>query len=266
MAFPLASLVDLECHPIDRPDSAAYRSLVARGQASLAESGFCALPGFIQPAALEEMAREASIAAVHGYRRDQFLAAYDPDVVAALPADHVASRTHPYRMRVIAQDRLPAAGAILSLYNEDALPNIIADLLGEPALYRCADALVSCTVTVLDPGDEHGWHFDSNDFVASLLLQAADEGGQFEFVPSLRSENDENYGAVERIYDGDRTTVRAPAIAAGTLMLFQGKYALHRVSPVQGRQSRLIALFSFDRRPDMVFPTETKIAAVGRAQ
>jgi len=265
LILPLDSLVDSARYPIGGTGPAAYETVVARGRAALAAEGFCALPRFVHPATLARMVQEAVSAIPHGYRRDQQLTAYDSDTLVGLPAGHTARRTHPYRMRVIAQDRLPEDGAILSLYREAALSAFIADLLQEPALHCCADPLVSCTVTVLDPGDEHGWHFDSNDFVASLLLQPAASGGSFEFAPALRSEEDENYDAVESVFDGDRSFLRTPAVDAGTLMLFRGKYALHRVSPVAGDRPRLIALLSFDRRPDMVFPVDTRLAAVGRA-
>jgi UDP-N-acetylenolpyruvoylglucosamine reductase len=48
----------------------------------------------------------------------------------------------------------------------------------DPATRRVADPLLSCTVTYLAEGDQHGWHFDGNDFVVSLLLQAPESGGR----------------------------------------------------------------------------------------
>ena len=53
-------------------------------------------------------------------------------------------------------------------------------------------------------------------------------------------------------------------ISDGTLIVFQGKRALHRVTPVRGARTRIIALFSYDRRPDMFFPRHVHINAVGR--
>ena len=32
------------------------------------------------------------------------------------------------------------------------------------------------------------WHFDTNDFAVTVLVQPADEGGIFEFVPQIRSD------------------------------------------------------------------------------
>ena len=30
------------------------------------------------------------------------------------------------------------------------------------------------------------WHFDGNEFTVSILIQEAEEGGLFEFVPDIR--------------------------------------------------------------------------------
>ena len=53
------------------------------------------------------------------------------------------------------------------------------------------------------PGDELGWHFDGADFVVTLLLQAPEAGGAFEFAPMLRSEDDRNDEGVRALLAGD---------------------------------------------------------------
>ena len=89
------------------------------------------------------------------------------------------------------------------------------------------------------PGDEQGWHFDDNEFVISLLLQKPAQGGEFEYVPMIRSD-------------------------PGTLALFRGTRSLHRVSPVGQGPTRLIALLSYDARPGMVFPPAVQRNNTGR--
>jgi hypothetical protein len=64
------------------------------------------------------------------------------------------------------------------------MTDLIRDMLGEPELHRCADPLVSCVTTHLAAGDQHGWHFDANDFVVTLLVQKPEQGGEFEFCRS----------------------------------------------------------------------------------
>jgi hypothetical protein len=183
---------------------------------------------------------------------------------AALPADHPARRTHPYRMDLAATDLLPADGLIRTLYGWDGLTELVRDALGEPVLHRCADPLVSCVTTHMGPDDQHGWHFDGNDFVVSLLLQKAERGGAFEVAPGIRTPGDEAWDRVAAALDGRWPGVRTLGFEPGTLLIFQGKYALHRVTPVEGARRRIIALFSYDRLPDMIFPDRVRLNATGR--
>ncbi len=57
---------------------------------------------------------------------------------------------------------------------------------------------------------------------------------------------------------GEPGTAIRPDMAAGTFVLFKGRRSCHRVAPV-GRTAgpRMIALLSYDERPDMVFPDST---------
>jgi hypothetical protein len=45
-------------------------------------------------------------------------------------------------------------------------------------------------------GDQLFWHFDQTDFVVSIALRDAEEGGDFEYAPLIRSHDDERYDAV----------------------------------------------------------------------
>lgn len=259
----LEALIDTRAYPLHHAEGRA--ALVAEARRSLAEGGFVRLPGFVLPPVVQAMAREAERACVAGgFRRDYLLGAYggrsDPD----LPEDHPTRRHHPYSMHVVAQDLLPEAGLVRRLFAQDMMTDLIRDVLGEPALYRCADPLVSCVTTHLAPGDQHGWHFDANDFVVSLLVQKPEQGGEFEFVPGIRGEGAENYEAVAAAMDGRCAAMRLLPAEAGTLIVFQGKRALHRVTPVLGKRTRIIALFSYDRNPGMFFPHQVHINAVGR--
>jgi len=52
----------------------------------------------------------------------------------------------------------------------------------------------------------------------------------------------------------------------GTLAIFCGKYSVHRVTEVRGWGERFIALFSYDRTPDMQFSEMSRLSTFGRAQ
>ena len=51
----------------------------------------------------------------------------------------------------------------------------------------------------MEPESEFPWHFDGNEFTISVLVQQAEQGGIFEYVPDIRSPGEENYEKVEAI-------------------------------------------------------------------
>ena len=102
------------------------------------------------------------------------------------------------------------------------------------------------------------------DFVVSIARTAADEGDDFEFVPRLRSDVDEHYDAVESALSGVAGAVRQLPMPAGTLVLFEGRHSMHRVTPVRGTTARLVALLGYDTRPGTTSSRRLHFVRYGR--
>lgn len=239
--------VDLEHYPLLDVDR--RQAVVSHARHSLAECGAAILPGFLRPEAARQMAGAAMAKIGESHRRDRLLGAYDTAVEPWMDADHPVRRTSPYRMNVLATDQLDASDPTLRLFEWDPLLDLVRDVLGLDELHRLTDPLMRCAITFLRDGDQHGWHFDGNDFVVSLLLQDGEAGGLFEYAPGVRSADAENYDAVRATMDEQPDTTRLLDLRPGTLALFQGRYALHRVTEVVGDRPRIIALFSYDEAP-----------------
>jgi hypothetical protein len=101
----------------------------------------------------------------------------------------------------------------------------------------------------MEAGDQLWWHFDQTDFVVSLALQSSTAGGDFEYVPRIRREDDERYDAVAVLLAGAEDEVVRLPMEPGTLVLFQGRYSIHRVTPIEGDVPRLVALLAYDTKP-----------------
>ena len=132
------------------------------------------------------------------------------------------------------------------LFEGDDLLTFLQELLPDEPLYRYSDPRGSLNYTVMAQDDQLGWHFDACELVASILLRPANSGGNFEYIPAVRSAIDENFSAVESILsgnDGQRISVN---FQPGDMILFRGRHSLHRVTPIQGGTTRLMALMSFD--------------------
>lgn len=257
-------LVDLDRYPLFDPAERAR--IIARARHGLEELGSAILPGFLRPAAVTAMAAEAAALIPHAHRRDRMLGAYDVAPGPGMAEDHPLRRVAPYRMRVVATDQLDPDGCILPVYEWDPLTRLVADILGLPVLHLVADRLTRCNLTILGNGDEHGWHFDRNDFVVSLLIQKPENGGIFEFAPNIRDEGAEDFDRVGAVMDGRSDAVRRLDAEPGTLALFQGRRSLHRVTCVGGARPRIIALFSYDKQPDMVFGPDAQRRVFGRTE
>jgi hypothetical protein len=248
-----AGLVDLDRYPIAGLETPAARALVARCRDRLTASGACELPGFVPAAATERMAVESDGLVGRGHRAETRATVYlglpEDEWPEAHPRARLAGRS---AVEAIAYDLVPASHALRQLYEWDGLMAFAAAALAKPLLYRYADPLGALNVAAMGDGDELHWHFDHTDFVVSIALRDAEDGGDFEYVPLVRSRTDERYDAVRRVLDGDRAPVRTIPMTPGTLLLFEGRHSLHRVTPIRGATPRLVALLAYDERPDTV--------------
>ena len=249
---PLSQIVDLKRYPIDRLDSPSATALVARCQEALERAALCALPAFVRAEALAAMVAEAERLAPLAYRNDRPRIAYN-EAPNGWPADHPRSVVHACRYDQVLNHDIPNDSLLRRLYLSPDLGAFLRRVLGYETLYISACPHLSLSLQLGGPGDCNGWHFDGNDAVFSLLLQAPEAGGAFEYAPYIRSAEVPNYEAVEAVFADPEQNARRPAIAPGTFTLFKGDLSLHRVSEIEGRRRRIIALFSYDRRPDQVF-------------
>ena len=186
--------------------------------------------------------------------------------------DETYPEGHPRRaqsrsaLSAIAYDEFAADSPLRALYEWDGMMAFVEELLDRRPLHRYGDPLGALNVAVMSEGDELGWHFDMTDFVVSIALQASDDGGEFEAATNLRSADDERYEDVAAVLDGradDRVT--AFEMTPGTLMLFEGRNSLHRVTPIAGPTPRYVALLAYDTKPDTDSSELLKLVRYGRA-
>jgi predicted 2-oxoglutarate/Fe(II)-dependent dioxygenase YbiX len=194
------------------------------------------------------------------HSHNPYLAANDD----SLPVDHPRNIVNVSDIGCLADDRIPASSLLRQVYNAAEVRDAIAAILGFDALYPYDDPLGSLNINLQNAGQQLNWHYDNADFVTTILLQESDGGGTFEYCPDLRRPEDENYEAVGRVLAGDRSAVRTLDIAPGALVLFRGRYSLHRVTPVEGTRPRIIAILSYDTKPGVVLTEFTRRLFYGR--
>ena len=260
-----AELVDLARYPITARAESTGRRLVERCRAQLAESGACELPGFLTTAAVESLASEAAALAPLAHRSRVEGTCYLDFPDESFPEGHPRRVLGPNATGAVPYDEFPSDSGIRTLYEWGPLRDFVAAALDKARLYPYADPLGALNLAVMEAGDELAWHFDQTDFVVSLALVPAKQGGDFEYVPRIREPENEHYERVARVLHGDETPVRRLPMTPGTLLLFEGRYSLHRVTPIEEDRARLVALLAYDTKPGTTSSELLRLVRYGRA-
>ncbi|WP_410645139.1 arpA protein [Amycolatopsis sp. lyj-346] len=257
-------MVDTDRYPLTDPDRPAWRETVGRTRAELAEAGCSVLTDFIRPELHEVLREECAVLEPHAYTKIEKVNAYNTAIDEPLPADHPGRTIMERGNAFVARDDIPASSIISRLYTSPLFRRFIADCFGLPELHELADPLSGLTLNVIAPGRAHPWHFDTNTHTVSMLTQAADDGGIFEYCPGIRSAADENFAAVRSVLAGEDRLVRRLDLRPGDLQLFKGRFALHRVSTVEGAVARHSAIFAYSERPGVIGSAERTRQLFGR--
>ncbi|RAJ58388.1 hypothetical protein K378_05268 [Streptomyces sp. Amel2xB2] len=249
----LEELVDTDRYPLADLDGAGGRAVLDRARAELLADGCTVLPDFIRPSLQETLQRQCAQIAPRAHFDVATVNVYNMAVGPELPEDHPGRIAFERGNAFVPRDRIPAGSLISRLYSDAAFQRFIARCFDLEALHELADPLSGLVLNVVEPGMEHPWHFDTNEFTVSMLTQEAEEGGVFEYCPGIRSAEEENFDAVrDVIQGGGEQTARRLPLRPGDLQLFKGRFSLHRVSPVRGELARHSAIFAYSERPGVV--------------
>ncbi len=256
----LRRIIDHQKYPIHQPNGFGD---ICRQQ--LDQAGSLLLPDFITGEAIKELKSEALAHAHLAYycqhTHTACLSSPDPNYAA----DHPRNRQIVSNKGCITDDQIPEQSLLRIIYYHAGFQKFLCHALGEDRLFHYADPLSSITVHYYEAGQGLGWHFDNSSFAVTLMIQPADLGGDFEYIPGLRDseQGDMNFDGVDQALDGGMDAIR-PKIAAGTLALFRGKNSLHRVTPVIGSTSRIQAVLAYNTEPGIALSEQARLTFYGR--
>ena len=257
-------LVDTGRYPLTEPGGATWREIVGRTRDELRDVGCSVLKDFIRPESLDVLRTECAAVAPLAYATVELVNAYNIALDTPLPDDHPGRTIMERGNAFVARDQFPATAAIQRLYTNAMFQRFVADCFRQPELHELADPLSGLTLNVIAPGRAHPWHFDTNEFTVSLLIQEAEGGGHFEYCPNIRSATSENLGDVRAVLAGESDLVRRLDLRPGDLQLFLGRYSLHRVGIVAGTVARHSAIFAYSERAGVIGSPERTRQLFGR--
>ncbi len=258
------TLVDLKRYPIADLDQGEGAAFLSKCQHSMETNGWCNLDGFIRPDALTALADEANAllptAETLTIKRNIYQGAIDP----SLPANDPRRQEFMHVAIQLADDQIPDETLIQQLYKSDILTEFVRRVQSKEQLYRCADEFQALNIVALQPESWHAWHYDTTECTVTLLLQAADQGGEFAFLPNSRTDETEDREAVDRLLAGDMSQAQTFSRGAGTFTLFRGGYSLHGVTKVEGERPRITSIMTYDEQPNRVISDDINIRIYGK--
>ena len=264
----LGELVDLERFALERTDAGERRALIDAARAELRRDGCAVIRDLLRPEAVERINQEIverkstthySAQTINPY----FHTTHDPSFPDRHPINTFIERSSGF----IPGDSWDRRCATDVLFRSAGLTSFVAACLGVPELHCYDDPLAGLTANVLDPGQQFTWHFDTNEFAVTLLVQQSDDGGLFEYVPSIRTATHERFDDIQTVLDGDRTRVRTLDLRPGDLQIFRGRHSLHRVTRVpEGSRPRHAAIFAYTLEPGVIGRVERTRQLFGRVR
>ncbi len=236
--------LDTARHPLT--DSAYQAACRER----LDNDGALVLAGLVPAPVIDEIVAEAAPRIDEAFFADSTHNVYLTDSDPTLADDHAFNRQVVSSKGLIADDQVPSDSPLRTIYADSGLRRFLCAVLSIEAIHAYNDPLSSINVHFAPRGRELGWHFDNSSFAVTLLLQAPQAGGIFEYVPAARASGrgEQGYETVDAVLDGLHP-VEILTFASGDLVLFRGCDALHRVTPTIGDITRMLVVFAFNDEP-----------------
>lgn len=264
--YQIDDLVDIATYPLDQPNSVAYKSAVAEARSQLQDDGCAVIKNLLRPTAVKIISQEIierksnthfSTSKMNPY----FHSTKNPEYPDHHPVNTFIERSSGF----IPGDSWDASLAIDILFRSEMLTNFIRDALETQAVHCYADPLAGLTANILDPGQQFAWHFDTNEFAVTAMIDEADDGGLFQYVPMIRTPDNESFERIQKVLDDDCSEVKTLELHAGDLQIFRGRHSLHRVTRVpKTSRPRHAAIFAYTADPGVIGRVERTKQLFGR--
>ena len=260
---------------LDLRSTAAAKEEISRAREEFDRTGAVVFHDFITEEFLAECVRDARAQEDAAFTTNDSHNAYlKPVDLERFPKGSVYNHEMKTHVASIAFDELPKGSKLAELYRNPILLELVSLILRKP-LYLSEDPLGCCSVNVFRPSYHHSFHFDESEFSTTLMLQEAEtEGtGLFQYTHPLRDSSEElvlsdaasvidcyakspntDVGFTELKEKSGESGDQPPKLHTldfrpGTLSIFSGSRSLHRVTTVEGHQSRLVAVLTFAGQP-----------------
>ncbi len=261
----MKEIINLETYPINNTGSIKYRELINYTRKQLNEDGCCVLSNFIKSDSIQRMKDEVDKKLSKIYFTNDKHNPYFTKNDKMLPENHPKRIFSVRQSGYLNSDNLEKDSDLNKFYDLEEMLKFVSDSLEVFPLYKWADPLGKNPYSVMHTDHYFPWHFDGNEFTLSILVQKAEKGGLFEYAPDIRSKDNENFEEVTKVLKGDRKKVKSLDLKPGDLQIFKGRFSMHRVTKIEGKTSRYIALPCYVKDPLKINKPEHSKQVYGKA-
>lgn len=260
----IATYLDLDRYPLHQPDNRRTLEVAASCRVALEQTGMFTLTGLMRSSAvLAAVGQIKPLMAAKSFTHHRSHNIYFESHMEGVTEDHLALAQRETVNHTLCADQMPDT-IICQIYEWQPLADFLAAVLGKSCLYAMSDPLARANVMSYHHGEALNWHFARSEFTVTLLIQALDAGGEFQYRSGLRTDSDPNLDGVARLLRGEDSEVKTLQLTPGTLNVFRGKNTAHRVSTTVGERERMVAVFSYFERPGVNFSVEERLGFYGR--
>lgn len=261
-------MINYEEYPITSATEYAYVALIQTCREQLDKQGFVSLKHFLLPRSVGSLLSSVldlesqSVGFYSTEHHNVFLEdSNDQNTSNSFHPRHIQLKSS--KLLINARDLAPRVSELDDLVQSEAFLTFIKDVLQMNKLYPSTDEYGKYYANIFHVGDGLNYHFDRSEFSISLILQPAEQGGQFQFVPNSREvvETWDEMPLRDLQYALDVSStksmkVQEPELAAGDLYLFRGQNSLHRVSEVT-KGKRINIILTFNSEPNVILNNYT---------
>jgi len=261
----LENIVDINKYPIHDLNSKVTKELIKKCKNDLDQFSCSTIPSFILPKSVKTMHAEVDKKLDGVYWSQESINPYlnskdEPSLPIEHPKRIFSNRNNGY----LNSDLFEKDSELRFLYKQQELLNFVSACVGISPIYRWADPLACHAYNMMKPNGILPWHFDSCEFTLSILIQKPEKEGVFEYCPNIREPGNENFDEIKKVLDGDRKRVRQLKLEPGDLQIFKGRFTLHRVTKIEGKRSRYLAIPAYVLDPWRVNTPEHSRAVYGK--
>ena len=201
----IENIIDLKRYPLDRLTGKEGQKLVNQCQQALDESGLFNLDGFLLTDAVKQaVENSADQLANHSFTHEREHNIYFLPRVEGLMENHPVLKQFKTVNHTVCSDQI-RDNVLIELYEWPPFAAFLAAVMKIPQLHQMEDEISRLNVMGYSAGEALNWHFDRSEFTTTLLLQAPDEGGEFQYRTDLRTDTDPNYNGIGAFLAGDQS-------------------------------------------------------------